>query len=258
MDVLFATPLDANASEWELDVYAPQEPGPWPVVLFAHGFGGNRKGYVELSEALAERGAVVFTFDWPALVEDIAMQNDGRGIREMTETVECAVRFAKARAPQYGGDVGRVTLGGHSYGGFIVAWVGLAGDDGAALWADFAAARGGPPQQVECVEDAGSARVDAILGLAGGYKKWHVPRYWDAEPDLMEITDPYSHIGKNRELRVRLIHGEKDETVPVDHAVELNQALVEAGYDTELTLWDGGHGVPIELAIRKILEVAGG
>ena len=176
-DVVFATPLQADASEWKLDVYAPPEPGPWPVVLFTHGFGGNRKGYVELSEAIAERGAVVFTFDWPAMVEDIAIRDDGRGIREMTETVACAVRFAKARAPRYGGDPERATLGGHSYGGPIVAWVGLAGDEGDRIWANFAAARGGPPPQVECVEGGGSAHVHAIVGVGGGYNKWHVPRY---------------------------------------------------------------------------------
>ena len=71
----------------------------------------------------------------------------------------------------------------------------------------------------------------------------------------MAITDPYSHIGKNRDLRVRLIHGEKDELVPVDHAADLNEALAEAGYDTKLVLWDGGHAVPIELTVDEIMEV---
>jgi len=256
-DVVFATPLDAEASESKLDVYSPPEPGPWPVVLFAHGAGGNRKGAVGLSKAIAEQGAVVFAFDWPAMVDDIAMRDNGRGMREMIETVTCAVRFASATAPQYGGDPERVTLGGHSYGGLLVTWVGLAGEDSDRLWADFAAAQGGPPPQVECVESAGSARVRAIVGVAGAYRWWDVPRHWEAQPELMAITDPYTHIGKNRSLRVRLIHGEKDSDVPVDHAFDLNEALAEAGYDTELTLWDGGHRVPIELTVDKIMEVAG-
>ena len=257
-DVVFATSLYGDATKWKLDVYAPIRAGSWPVMLFTHGFGGNRKGYVALSQAIAERGAVVFTFDWPATVEDIALRDDGRGVREMIETAACAVRFAKARALQYGGDPERVTLGGHSYGGYIVAWVGLAGGQSDRLWDEFASERGGPPPQVECVEPGGSARVDAIVAIAGGYNVWDVPRYWEKAPDLLALTDPYGRIGDDGDLRVRLIHGENDDLVPVSDAVSLNEALAEAGYDTKLTLWEGGHGVPIDLTVEQVLELSGG
>ena len=54
-----------------------------------------------------------------------------------------------------------------------------------------------------------------------------------------------------------LIVGENDEAEFVDHAAEFNEALLEAGYDTEQTLWDGKHRVPVELTVSKILEAVG-
>jgi predicted esterase len=258
-DVVFATPLDVKASQWELDIYAPQEAGDWPVVLITHGFlPANRKAYAELGTAIAQRGAVVFAFSWPAINEDMAMQENGRGIREMTETAACAVRFAKARARQYGGDPDRVTLSGHSFGGFLVVWLGLVQEDADTLWADYAATHGAPPAQVTCVETEPTPQVQAILGLAGGYNKWKVPRYWEAAPGLMAIADPYAHIGEPADVRVRLIHGENDNIVSPDVAMDLERALEDAGYDVELTLWDGGHSIPNELTVDKILEVSRG
>jgi acetyl esterase/lipase len=167
--VIFATKLDPNASEseWALDVYAPRDPGPWPVVVFAHGASGNRRGYVELSEALAEEGAVVYMIDWPAMPDDMAVRNDGRGMREIFETVACAVRFARATAPEYGGDPDRVTLGGHSYGGMVAMWAALVGEDVDRVWEEFAAERGAPPRQVECVGGEASAQVQSVVGVAG-------------------------------------------------------------------------------------------
>jgi len=36
-DVVYTKPLQPDVSEQKLDVYAPAEPGAWPVVVFAHG-----------------------------------------------------------------------------------------------------------------------------------------------------------------------------------------------------------------------------
>ena len=121
-EVVFGTRIGPYELEWKLDVYAPPTPGPWPVVVFAHAFGGKKDGYVELSQRFALEGAVVFAFDWPTPAEDVAMQEDGRGVREMIETVACAVRFARAKAAESGGDPELMTLGGHAYGAAVGAW----------------------------------------------------------------------------------------------------------------------------------------
>jgi acetyl esterase/lipase len=256
-DVVFATTTDADEREWKLDIYAPSGPGLCPVVVFAHAFGGQKEGYEELSQKVAQQGALVFTFDWPTPPEDVAMRADGLGMRQMIETVACAVRFAHARAPEYDGDPESITLGGHSYGAAIGAWVALVGDDTGRLWEDFAADHGAPPSVVRCTAPEGSVQVDALVGVAGVYDAFGLDRYRAAYPDLTALVDVYSQIGGNLDLRVRLIHGEADE-VSVDHSADFHGALVEAGYDSELKLWDGKHRVPIDLTVGTIIEVTQG
>jgi dipeptidyl aminopeptidase/acylaminoacyl peptidase len=73
----------------------------------------------------------------------------------------------------------------------------------------------------------------------------------------MTLTDIDHHIGSNRDLIVRLIHGENDPDIPIEHAAALHDALAAAGYDVELIPWDRDHRVPTELTAETILEAAG-
>jgi sugar lactone lactonase YvrE/acetyl esterase/lipase len=254
-DVAYVTPLQPDVTEQRLDVYTPSEAGDWPVVVLLHGYDATKEYYAPLSQAIAEQGAVVFTAAWPTWIADLAARDNGKGFREMSEVLSCAIRFARATAPDYGGDPSQVTLVGHSYGADAGAWVALAGDDLDRSWEELALIRGGPPPQVECVVSGVSADVDAYVGIGGGYD--FAGPLQERDPELWQIADAYAHLGQNVDLRVRLIHGERDSTVEPEHAVQFNDALVEAGYDTSLTLWDGKHQVPTELTVAEVMKVAG-
>jgi dienelactone hydrolase len=256
-DVVYATPLDAKASEWMLDIYAPVAEAAGPVVVFGHAHFGSRAGYVELGEALAEQGAVAFIVDWADYVDDIALQQDGRGVREMTECFLCAVRYASAQAPDYGGDPQRMVVGGHSYAGPVSAWVALEGEGTEQLWEELAASRGGPPPQLECTEEASAARAWGHMSVGGAYNFWDVERFWEKDPELMEVADIYPRVGKNPALRVALILGENDTTIGVEVRA-FEKALSDAGYDVELVTWGGKHSVPVDLTVETIIELAGG
>jgi len=254
-DVVFAMPLQPDVTEQRLDVYTPSDAGDWPVVVFLHGFGGTKEYYAPLSQAIAEQGTVVFTAAWPTWIADLAANENGKGFREMSEVLSCAIRFARATAPDYGGDPSQMTLIGHSYGADTGAWVALAGDNIDSLWDRFASIRGGPSSQVECVMSGVSTNVDAFIGIGGGYDDFAGPLQ-ERDPELWQMVDPYAYLGQNLDLRIRLIHGERDDMVRPEHAVQFNDALAEPGYDTSLTLWDGKHRVPIELTVAKVFEVA--
>jgi acetyl esterase/lipase len=254
--VVYATPLDAGASEWMLDVYAPIVEATGPVVVFAHGLGGNRTGYVELGEALAERGAVVFMVDWPDILEDMALREDGRGTREMMESLACAVRFASARAPEYGGDPQRMVVGGHSYAGPVSAWTALVGEDMDEVWEGFATRRGGPPAQLKCTEEVEAARAIGHISVGGAYNIWAIDRYWEQDRELMELVDVYSQLGRNPQLRVALILGELDGDMRA-HVHAFEKAVAESGYEVELLSWDGKHAVPADLTAATAIELAG-
>jgi acetyl esterase/lipase len=255
-DVAYAMPLQPDVTEQRLDVYTPGEAGAWPVVVFLHGYDGHKEYFASVSQAIAEQGAVVFTVDWPTWMADLAARENGKGFREMSEVLSCAIRFARATAPDYGGDPSQVTLVGHSYGADTGAWIALAGDNLDRSWEEFASIRGGPPPQFECVVSGVSADVDAFVGIAGRYD--FAGPLQERDPELWQIAGASAHLGQDLGLRVRLIHGERDDLVRPEHAVQFNDALAEAGYDTSLTLWDGKHQVPIEPTVTEVIEVAGG
>ena len=106
----------------KLDVWVPRSANkaPLPVVIFFYGGGwvdGARGDYGFAGAAFASQGFVAVLPDYrlvpqarfPAFVEDGAL----------------TVKWARDHAAQYGGDPRRITLAGHSSGGYIAAMLAL-------------------------------------------------------------------------------------------------------------------------------------
>lgn len=254
-DVIYATSLEEGGSDWTLDVYSPNETGDWPIVVLLHGLGANKEGYIRVSEILAENGAAVYTANWPDMNVDIATLANGRGFREISETLTCVIYFARATATEFGGDSTHLILVAHSYGALYGAWIALASDYLDAQWEEFHADRDGPPAQVECARSSDSASVNAFIGVGGGrYSAAEVLEERDAE--LWEIVSPYAHLGRNSGVSIRLLHGEQDTIAKPESSRMFNDVLLEAGYDSRVILFDGGHIVPPQLTFETIIELA--
>jgi len=249
----YATITMPGQEEQLLDVYKPISEGVWPVVLLLHGLQGTKGGLIDLSQDIAEQGVMVFTISWPTWLIDMAARDNGKGFREMYEVISCAVRFARAKAPDYSGDPSQVILVGHSYGASNGAWIALGNDRLDTLWEDYAIANGGPSSQVECAEDLSSSQIDAFIGIAGPYHWYDILN--ERDPDLWEIVSPYAFLNQDMDIPIRLIHGEQDEAVDPEVSVQFNDALQKAGYDSTLILHNGSHRVPIELTSSEILKV---
>ncbi len=234
----------------QLDVYAPSEPGPWPVVVVVHGFNSSRYDTAQLARTIASRGAVVFN---PNVLFTVPLTT-------AIERLACAVRFARAKAPDYDGDPSEIVILGISAGAASAVVVGLAGDD----------------FNEGCVVSDGSALPDGVVAFEGPYE-FATTAYGIAidhaslrrdNPELLEAIDPYSHIGRNPGLLVRLIHGvDVDDDwfdVRPEESIELQQALVDAGYDVELTILEGTDHRDCNIAIsdafalmvQQVMEVA--
>jgi predicted esterase len=56
-------------------------------------------------------------------------------------------------------------------------------------------------------------------------------------------------------MPVRLLHGTQDPVAKPESSHMFNDALVEAGHDSRVTLFDGGHIVPAELTAETVLEL---
>ena len=121
------------------DVHVPKGAGPHPVLVYLHGGGwvaGSPATHRKLAQRFADAGQLVFNIDYrlapehpfPAPFEDCLY----------------AVQWAAEQAGRYGGDAGRLAVGGDSAGGNLAAAV------AAAL-----------------PEVAGAPRVGAVLLLYG-------------------------------------------------------------------------------------------
>ena len=244
----------ANVDELptELDVYAPSDPGPWPLVVVVHGGSQDRSYFVELTEAIASQGAVVYNIDVEFTIPQLPA----------IKRIACAVRFARATAADYGGDPGWITLVGNSAGADAGAVAALAGDD----------------FDGDCVVTDTSALPDALIGFEGAYHRATTvinsaidhTYLKDEDPELWEAINPYSHIGGNPDLQIRLVHGDDDDTnwsdIPPEVSIDFHQALADAGYDVEFTILEGASHSALtskylnpdafELTVQQVMELA--
>ncbi len=253
LNLTYSEPITAPVDAYALDVYAPVGARGLPVIVFLHGTGETKRGYVHFSRSAAAAGFVVYAADWPVYTLSRASQDGGRGYREVDEIVACAVRYARATAEGYGGDPSKMTIGGFSAGAAAAAMVAFLGDEPEKLWNDYAAQAGRPPQQARCTQNDGSAHVDAFIGAAGPYNLGAAAR--DADPRLADLVSLAPHIESRRGLRVRLVHGTADSLVPIEASVRLEEALTKAGYDAKLTRFDGPHAAPEALLIAQLRDL---
>jgi acetyl esterase/lipase len=231
---LVAGPL-TYASGRVLDVYAvpPLRPGAAdrPVVVLVHGCCGDRADLGKLSEALASAGAVALNAGWAGL-------NPPATFPAAYADVACAVRWARARAARYGGDPHRVALLGWEDGALVVSVVGLAGDSFDAR---------------TCIESAGPARPDAVVGVAGfyGWTASSAPRYASlraqrflggspvSAPAAWRDATPYSRLTASATVTFRLIVGAQDPART--DAASFGAALADAGHPVHvITVPPGG------------------
>lgn len=241
-----------------LNLHIPAEHAGAPIVLTDW-----------MVDDLVEEGMIVVVIDDFEPPDELSggpeeMTSDhGATFRAFGEMNACAIRFARARAAELGSEEPIVVLSSFSAGAGMLAQTALFGATLESRWDEFATT-GGPSSPVECSVTGGSSDVDAIVGVAGAYDLF-MPIYdglWgrayqqEHDPEVQEFLA--GAIGANPDLKVRLIHGTADDGIPLVNSEEFAAALTDAGYDVQLTSFEGGHELPpTELGVSTILEVLG-
>lgn len=204
--------------------YLPDRPDGTVVVLVPGGGWqtADPGGLLPLAARLARRGSLAVAVSYRAA-------DDGVQFPVPAEDVACAVSWAAALGERKLPEVRHVVVLGHSAGGHLGSLVAL----GAV----------GPRG---CRSEA--VAPDAFVGLAGVYD---VGQLADAVAPLFGTTpdedaarwragDPVQQAATAPDgLRVLLLHGSADTTVPIMQSQRLRDALTAAGVPVELTPVDG-------------------
>jgi acetyl esterase/lipase len=209
------------------DLYLPAGAGPWPVAVVLHGGFWRERYDRSLMDALcadlAGRGWAAWNLEyrrigggrggWPSTFDDVAAGIDFLG------------NLRTAGAPI---DVRRVVAIGHSAGGHLALW---------------AATRERPVVPVTAA--VGQAAVCDLargsrLGLSGGAVDELMGGPPDRVPERYAAGSPIERLPLG--VPTLLVHGVRDDTVPVELSRDLQAAAAAAGDRCELVvLKDDGH-----------------
>lgn len=149
-----------------LDVYAPTEGGPWPVVVMWHEGGGlleDKDQWDQLAPLVAEQGAVVVTptYGTNAPEDYRNLQPDPAYFPTTERERACVLAFVSASAADFRGDPSRVVAFGGSGG---------ANQAGATVWQENRVGEG-------CLADGEQPATPEILVLNEG--DWLLSPLWD-------------------------------------------------------------------------------
>jgi acetyl esterase/lipase len=239
----------------KLDLYLPpQEEGsaPLPLIIWVHGgawLGGNKNNCP--AAQLLKYGFAAASINYrlsqhaifPAQIEDC----------------KAAVRYLRANAGQYNIDPNRIGVWGASAGGHLVALLGTTSDVN-----DFDK---GPNLQF-------SSKVQAVCDFFGptdftkmsGFESIMDHDASDApeakliggpvqeNKEACKRANPITYISKD-DPPFLICHGDKDNLVPHNQSVLLNEALKKAGVDVTFhTVEGGGHGFRDPEVDKMVLE----
>jgi acetyl esterase/lipase len=237
-----------------LDLYMPDEGGPWPVVVFLHG-GGWRDGDKAALEAkniaqlINPLGYVVASLNY-------RLYPDAR-FPAMIEDAKCGVRFLRANAVKYNLDPTRFLAWGVSAGGHLAALLGTT--DQSAGWdvGEYL----DQSSRVQAVIDV-SGPSDLTLGFStAGLRQASLFAFGIAR-SLRVIGSPVNYVTSD-DAPFLLLNGDKDPAVPIAQGEAMYDALIKAGVPAKLvivkngvhnlTAYDANPTAPTQDEIRQIL-----
>lgn len=212
-----------ESSPQTMDVYFPEAGGPWPALVYIHGgawMHGDKAEAGMFARLMAAQGYLVVSVNYrlhpaaqfPAMIQD----------------VKCAIRSLRANAAQYNLDPNRLGAVGVSAGGHLAALLGTT--DVSTGW------------------DVGeyldrSSRVQAVVAMAGVMDLSRnfpnadieaMKRVGFGEYNVVEAS-PLSHVTPD-DPPFLLIHGDRDELVPVEQSQLMHDRLVQENVPAQLVV----------------------
>jgi acetyl esterase/lipase len=222
-----------------LDLYIPDKPGgPWPLVVWVHG-GAWQGGSKENCRALflSTRGFAVASINYRLI--------DSGPFPIQIEDCRAAIRYLRAHAAKYQIDPDRIGVWGGSAGGHLVALLGTAAEE--TGW-DRVGGNSETSARVQAVCDffGPTDLVSMIEARAFFPEQGPITRLMGGPPkeklDVARKASPITFVSKD-DPPFLIVHGDRDQTVPLRQSQILADRLKEAGVDVNLVVVKNGqHG----------------
>jgi acetyl esterase/lipase len=222
-----------------LDLYLPEKAeGRLPVIVWIHGgawWAGSKEGCPAVR--FATQGHAVASINYrlsqhalfPAQIEDC----------------KAAIRWLRANAEKYHLDPARVGVWGASAGGHLVA---LLGTTGGVKELEGSGGNLDQPSRVQCVVDWFGPSDFLTMGQQGDKPGSPVAKLIGGpvpdNQDKARRASPLTYVSKDA-APFLIMHGDKDNVVPLPQSERLADALKKAGAEARLEVIQGnGHGGP--------------
>lgn len=230
----------ANGRPLLLDIYRPRglkiaRPG----VILIHGGGwveGNKSNQREFANKLTEAGYVAIAVGYR-----LALDNNSRHPAQVDD-VRQAVRWVRANAARVGVDPDRLGAMGVSAGGHLAAILGTTESQGTGE-----PSLRGYSSRVNCVVDCCGPTdfTDDTSPPVGPRIAYVIPSLLGKSrleaPEAYKDASPLSHVDA-RSAPTLILHGTRDDLVPIDQSKKLLGALQKARVEVKLVEMEGeGH-----------------
>ena len=221
----------AGEVELKLDLYLPKADKAPPLVIFVHGGAwqtGDKHSVPILG--LLSHGYAIASISYR--LTDVAP------FPAQIFDCKAAVRFLRAHADDYGFDGKHIAAWGNSAGGHLVALLGTSGD---VKELEGDEGNEGVSSRVQAVVDCfgpadftilwpngpGTGAIGKLLGGSPHDK-----------PDVARSASPVAYATSD-DPPFLISHGDKDQTVPVEQGIAMNEPLKKAGVPTQLNIVKG-------------------
>lgn len=239
--------VDDNIPHHRLDIYLPQKrkTAKLPVVVYIHGGGwraGNKSNVASRLIPLVRKGeyagvSIAYRFtneaQWPAQIHDC----------------KAAIRWIRANADKYGFDANNIGVWGSSAGAHLALMLGATGNT-TELDGQLGAYKNVSSKIAAVVNFYGPTDLYAILGQPGTYDHTSanapvaklIGGVLAENKDKADAASPVTYIN-SQDAPVLTIHGDKDQTVPYNQALRLNEVLHKAQVPSYfVTIKNADHG----------------
>jgi len=242
-----------------LDIYLPKNKrGPYPLIIWIHGgswmHGDKAENCIAARDLSNDFAVASINYRYSTEAPFPAQVND----------CKAAIRFLRANAAKYKIDPNRIGVWGSSAGGHLAALVGTTGD---STFEIIEGRKKGEPKvstRVKAVVDwCGPTNFFSAQTQAGPDNKFEFSgpgsavyrlMFTNMHPQVLLAASPVNYVTPD-DPPFLIMHGDKDDAIPVAQSQEFHDALKKASVRSELHILKGrGHSFDFPEHVQTVRE----